>query len=65
MQLLNASSFRRNDIFDDHLGELGQPRYQIKKEELQQPFDIYHSWTKVALKLDVSEESFLKGLTQL
>ena len=47
MQLLEASSFRMEEIVDNHSGDLGRPRCNIEKEKLHRLFDIYHSWTKL------------------
>ena len=57
MQLLEASSVRMDEIVDNHSGDLGRPRCNIEKEELHRLFDIYHSWTKVASTLGVSERT--------
>ena len=34
IQLLEASSVRRDEIVDNHRGDLRQPRYHVEKEEL-------------------------------
>ena len=57
MQLHKASSVCRDEIIDNHSGHLGRPRCNVEKEELQTVFDMYHSWTKVASTLGVSERT--------
>ena len=42
MQLLEASSVRRDEIVDNHRGDLGRPRYHTEKEKLQKDFLISH-----------------------
>ena len=57
MQLHKASSVCRDEIVDNHSGDLGRPRCSVEKEELQTDFDMYHSRTKVASTLGVSERT--------
>ena len=57
MQLHKAISVCRDEIIDNHSGHLGRPRCNVEKEELQTVFDMYHSWTKVASTLGVSERT--------
>ena len=45
------------ETVDNQSGDLGRPRCNIEKEELYRLFDIYHSWTKVASTLGVSERT--------
>ena len=40
VQLLEASSVRRDEIVDNHRGDLGRPIYHTEKEELQEDFLI-------------------------
>ena len=58
MQLRKATSVRRDEIVDNHPGDLGRPRCNVEKEELETIFDSYvPSWTKVASTLGVSERT--------
>ena len=57
MQLLEANSVHVDEMVDNRSGDLVRPRCNIEKEELHRLFDIYHSWTKVASTLGVSERT--------
>ena len=65
MQLLEASSARRDEFVDNNRGDMRRPRYHVEKEELQRLSDIYNFWTNVASALGLSEESVLNGPTLL
>ena len=58
--LFEASSVCRDKIVDNYSGDLGRTRRKNFKD-----FDIYHSRTKGASTLGISEESFLKVLKML
>ena len=41
MQLRKATAVRRDEIVDNHPGDLGRPRCNVEKEELETIFDSY------------------------
>ena len=47
IQLLEPSSVSRDQIFDNHHSDLGQPRSNVVTEELQRLFDIHYSRIKM------------------
>ena len=47
IQSLEPSSVSRDQIFDNHHGDLGQSRSNVVTEELQRLFDIHYSRIKM------------------
>ena len=62
MQLLEASSVYRDEIIENHRGDLWRPRYHVETKELQQNLSI-STIPLQKLHQYVSEETVLKEIT--
>ena len=62
MQLLEASSVYRDEIIENHRGDLWRPRYHVETKELQQNLSI-STIPLQKLQQYVSEETVLKEIT--